>query len=355
MRFRVVVCCTLALALAAPAGALGSNDTVDAGTVKLSLDKGFSSFLAKNGIQLVAERGAKRKGNAISLPVAGGSLDPTLGKGEIEAAGQLVFQDSGKRVPLRDVTIKTKRTPLIAKVGGSQLKLATASKISSKRTGFATNFTAKALKLSAKLVTRLNKKLRPSTPFATGQLLGALDSRSQPQTTAILLQGKATLVPDSAFLAKLNSLFVSLNPISPAELAPGPVLYLPIAAGGQLAPDASEGTLRTAGSIELLQLGAGQVFHKEYWFDLGAKATSAEVDVEPTPAFPGKLGRIGVFGIGAGSVVSDPKVRTISVSNAPLALDAQTALTFNQAFAAGRPVFAAGEAFGSLSFLASAQ
>jgi hypothetical protein len=133
------------------------------------------------------------------------------------------------------------------------------------------------------------------------------------------------------------------------------VLSLPIAAGGQLAPNAAAGTLRTAGAIELLQLGAGQVFHTEYWFDLGARATSAEVDVEPTPVFPGKLGRIGVFAIGGGAIASDSKTRTISVSGASLTLDAQTAQTFNDAFAAGRAVFAAGEAYGSLSFAASGQ
>ena len=147
----------------------------------------------------------------------------------------------------------------------------------------------------------------------------------------------------------MKSLFVSLNPISPAELSPGPVLRFPIAGGGQLAPDASEGTLRTAGAIELLQLGAGQVFHKEYWFDLGAKSTVAEVDVEPTPAFPGKLGQIGVFGIdmARAAISSEPKSRTISVSGAPLTLAAQTAQTFNEAFAAGKAVFGRGRRLGS--------
>jgi hypothetical protein len=356
MKLRIVICCALVLALAAPAGALANNDAIGSGKVDLKIAKNFTSFLAKNGIQLKGKRSAKRKGSSISLPVTGGSLDPTLGKGEVEAGGQLVFQGSGgKRVPLRDVTVKTKHSPLVAKVGGGQLKVATSAKLSSKRVGFATDFTAKALKLSAKVATRLNKKLRPRAPFVSGQLLGVLRSESLPETTTILPQGKASLVPDPAFLTKLSSLFVSLNPISPAELAPGPVLSLPIAAGGQLAPNAAAGTLRTAGAIELLQLGAGQVFHTEYWFDLGARATSAEVDVEPTPVFPGKLGRIGVFAIGGGAIASDSKTRTISVSGASLTLDAQTAQTFNDAFAAGRAVFAAGEAYGSLSFAASGQ
>jgi len=173
----------------------------------------------------------------------------------------------------------------------------------------------------------------------------------------ILPQGQATLAPDPAILAKFKSLFVSLNPISPAELAPGPVFHFPIIAGSQIAPDASSGTLRLDGAIEALQLGAGQVFQKEFWLDLSARDTSSEVDVEPTPAFPGKLGRIGTYAIGmaGASVVSEPKSRTISVSGATFSLDAQTAQTFNEAFAEGKAVFAPGEVLGTVGFAAVGQ
>ena len=52
------------------------------------------------------------------------------------------------------------------------------------------------------------------------------------------------------------------------------------------------------------------------------------------------------------SVSSEPKSRTISVSGAPLTLAAQTAQTFNDAFAKGKAVFGAGEVFGAVSFAA---
>ena len=41
----------------------------------------------------------------------------------------------------------------------------------------------------------------------------------------------------------------------------------------------------SGGAIEALQLGAGQVFIKEPWIDLSAGTISAELDLEPTPAF----------------------------------------------------------------------
>lgn len=88
---------------------------------------------------------------------------------------------------------------------------------------------------------------------------------------------------------------------------------------------------------------------------MGAKVDSAEVDVEPTPAFPGKLGRIGVFDLTGGAVSSDPKARTVTLSGGPLALEAQTAATLNQAFNEGKELFKAGEVAGAVSFTAQAQ
>jgi hypothetical protein len=356
MRKTAVSLSLLATLLLVPA-AQATYDPIGAGSAKLVLDKGFVSQMKAEGVKVTATAPAKLKGGAVVLPVSGGTLDPTLSKATIETEGSVVFSAANRKVPLRHIEIKTKKTPLYAKVGGGQLKLTSAKSLAFKREGFDSSFAAKGLALTQKVATRLNKKLRTGKFFKEGQLIGALKSQTQPQVVTILPQGQATLVPDPAFLAKLKSLFVSLNPISPAELSPGPVLHFPIAGGGALAPDGSEGTLRTAGAIELLQLGAGQVFQREYWFDLGAKSTAAEVDVEPTPAFPGKLGQIGVFGIDLAHAVvsSEPKSRTISVSGASLSLAAQSAQTFNEAFAAGKAVFAAGEAFGVVSFAAVGQ
>ncbi|HEX5375623.1 MAG TPA: hypothetical protein VFW48_05650, partial [Solirubrobacterales bacterium] len=341
--------------LAIPSFAQATYDPVGSGQTKLTIDKGFSSFLKKNGITLTATAGAKRKGKTLTLPVTAGNLDPTLGLGEIDQEGTIAFQGAKGRVPLRKVTVKTKQATLIAKVGGGQLKVATSSKRSSKRQGFGTKYSAKALKLTAKVVTRLNKKLRPEVPFAQGQIVGALTTTAQPRLITILDQGRASVVLDPGFTSKMASLFVSINPIFPAEHPSGPTFTFPVALGGALAPSGSEGTLRTAGSLEFLQLGAGQVFQAEHWLDLASRIDTAEVEVQPTPVFPGKLGRIGAYEIGAAPVSSDPRARTISVSGAPLTLTASTAQSFNEAFAGGGAAFAAGEALGVVSFIAQGQ
>jgi hypothetical protein len=330
----------------------GTYDPIGAGETKIVLDKRFASYLNKGRIKLSAKGGAKRKGRKLLLPVTSGNLDPTQGAGEIGSQGALLFRSGNRKLPLRQLRARIKRDTLIAKVGGSQLKVASSAKRSTRRAGFGTKYVAKKLKLTAKVATRLNKKLRPRQPFKAGQLVGNLVSNAQPSLATILDQGRASITLDPSFASKMDSLFVSINPIFPAE-HPGAFTF-PIVLNGSLAPDGSQGTLRTGGALEFLQLGAGQVFQAELWLDMGTRSDSAEVDVEPTPAFPGKLGRVGAYDLGVAQVASDPQTRTISVTG-PLTLTDSTAQTFNEAFAAGKPSFSAGEPVGTLSFAAVAQ
>ena len=350
---RALLTSLLALALLAPAGAQAAYDPIGSGRATIALEKSFASYLAKQGIELAAKGGARHQGRKLTLPVDGGNLDPTLGAGEIEAEGAIVFEAKKGSVPLRAIRARTKHDTLLAKVGGSQLKVASSAKRATERAGFGTTYTARQLKLTAKVATRLNKKLRPKDPFYAGQPLGNLTATAQPALATIEERGRASISLDPAFSSKLDSLFVSVNPIFPAE-HPGAFTF-PIALGGQLAPDGSAGTLRTGGALEFLQLGAGQVFQSELWLEMAARSDSAEVEVLPTPAFPGKLGRVGTYDLGASALVSsDPKTRTLTVSG-PLTLTEATARTFNEAFAGGKAAFAAGESLGSLSFTAYAQ
>ncbi len=213
------------------------------------------------------------------------------------------------------------------------------------------------MKLSAKVAVRLNKKLHLGDAFAAGQLIGSIRSETQPRTVAILATGRAVLTPNPETFAKLHELHVAINPIFPAELAPGGFFTFPMIPEGAIAPDASTGVLRTGGSMELLQLGGGQIFWHQPWFDLGARVTLAEVDVEPAPPYPGKLGQVGVLDQDASgaTVSSQPAARTIAVAGAVLRLQAQSAAHFNLAFANGKPIFKAGDLFGTLTFTAQGQ
>lgn len=340
----------LLLLLAAPT-ARASYDPLGGGVTRLVLDKRFAAFLDQAGVRIGTKAGAAKRGSALVFPISGGRLDPTVGVGEIDQQGSLVLRNARSRVLIRKLVVKTSHAPLVAKVGGSQLKVATSEATGSRRDGFGTSLAAKKLRLTEKVVTRLNKKLRPRLPFSRGQVVGTLVSEPQPLVTAIVPTGRATVVFDSAFVAKLDQHFVAVNPVFPAEHV-GPTFTLPIVAAGALAPDASKGTLRTGGQIEFLELGDGQVFWSELWFDIDLRSVLAEVDLEPTPAFPGKLGQVAALAFGTGTVSSEPAARTISLEGAPLTLSAETADAFNRAFAEGAGYFSPGELIGAVAFTA---
>jgi hypothetical protein len=356
----VVAALAAALALLACAPLSQADyDPLASGATRLSLDKGFLALLGQNGVKLSVVAPATLKAGIVAFPVSGGKFDPTNAKGTVEHEGALVFKAANRSLPLKAPQLKTtqRHSPLSAKVGGSQLKLARAQGLAVAREGFGERVKVSGLALSAKLATRLDKKLGLRGVFKVGQALGQTLTKAQPETITVLGQGKATLSLDPGFTAKLASLFVAVNPIFGAEHI-GAVFTLPIF-GGQVAPDASLGTLETSGALEFLQLGGGQVFWAEEWLDLAAKTASPEVNVQPSPPYGGKAGRVAVAGLTlAGPALASAKARTVSVAGASLALDPATAQTFNEVFA--RPqgkgnVFVTGEALGTLSFTAQGQ
>lgn len=345
----------LALPLVVPA-AQASYDPVGGGKAKLVLDKGFAGFLQDAGVQLSAAEGGVRNGGAYVLPVSGGQVDPTIGKGSIDASGALIFKSSRKKVPLRQIVIKTASAPLIAKVGGSQLKVATGAGLTVRRTGFNSTISVRQLRLTKKAATRLNKKLRPSVPFAADQAIGKLTTVAVPATVAILPQGVATVQLSDGFTAKLDALFVAANPVFPAEHQ-GSIFTFPIIPTGVLAPTGGSGTLKTGGSIEFLQLPQkGQVLWHENWFDFGTSLLGPEVEAQPSPPYGGKAGRLAIAAFPAGTPLApNPGARTISAAAIPLSLQAEAAATLNQVFAEGAETFKAGEPLGILSFTAKGQ
>ena len=156
--------------------------------------------------------------------------------------------------------------------------------------------------------------------------------------------------------AKLQSLFVAINPVFPAERS-GASLTLPISSGN-LSLDGGAGRLAAAGALELIQLGGGQVLWRDPWLDLAARSLASERDAEPSPPYPGKAPGvpIGPFQL-SGPLVADAGARTLAGS-AAISLDPGTAALFEEAFAKpqGRQgVFLAGEPLGTVSFTAYGQ
>ena len=356
MRTRATLLAILALALlsvlAPPAAEAVEYDPVASGTTTLTLAPPFARLLASHHVSIQARAGAKRHGRAIVLPASGGEFEPLRGAGTVESEGTIVFVAGKNKVPFRHITFKAKASPFYAKVGGGQLKVAKAGKLSFKREGFGIGFTATGLRLSAKVATRLSKKLRLGKAIAAGQQIGTMVSRVQPTTVHLLAKNRISLALDAGFVAKLNKLFVSINPIAPAELGAGPTLSFPIGSESDLAPSAASGLVKTQGSVELLQLGSAQMFWRELRLEPGVATFSSEVDLEPSPPGAGKQAQGPLLSLGAGQVSAVPTGRTISVSGQTATLTAATAEQLNSSFSDGKTTFVAGETVGSLSYTA---
>lgn len=360
MSFRAIAVSLLLLtgALLAPAGAAEAvYDPVASGATKLKLDPSFLGVLRSQGVNLEAVAPAVLRRGTVAFPVADGKFDPVSERGTLHHQGALVFSRGKQRLPLKALQLKTtaKRSPLSAKLGGGQLKLATTKGLVVSRSGFDERVSIAPLALSAKAATRLAKKLELRGAISAGQPIGRATTFARPAEVSLLTRGVAELAFDPAFEAKLRSLFVAVNPIFPAE-RPGP-FTLPVF-GGRLPPSGPGGIVATRGSLEFLQLGGGQVFWADSSLDLVARAIGPDVDVEPAPPYAGKVGPLAVATLGSATLSADPGMRRFSLSSAPLAVSPATAEIFNEVFAKpqGREgVFLPGEPMGSLSLRSEGQ
>lgn len=348
------VVASLSMATAARA----DYEPVGSGVIKLSLSNSFLVACRANSVRLSAVAPARLAGGVLTVPAVGGRFDPVAARGTVEGEGALVLTAKGGRIPIKELKLRTSqpKSPFSAKVGGSQLKIATAQKVDVSRSGFDDKVTVSELTLSANLATRLGKKLGLKQVFRGGMPLGTSSTLASPMTVSMLEKGAATLTLDPGFAAKLQSLFVAVNPIFPAEHQ-GFVFTLPIF-GGAISTGATVGRLETLGQLEFLQLGGGQVFWREPWMELESSSFGAEVDIEPSPPYPGKVGGVTVAASTlSGPVTADAPARTVSAGFA-LTLDSATAQAFEEAFAAPqgkRGVFIVGEAVASVAFTAQGQ
>jgi hypothetical protein len=339
----------LTSSLAAPQVANAAYDPVGSGVVKLTFSSEFRSLLARHQVKIKTSGGAEMLGAKAVLPAGEGEVDPRAGTGTIEGSGAVVFVAGPRTVKLRKITFEAKHTPLLAKVGGGQLKLVTARKLISRRSGFGASFAAVDLRLTAKVAQRLNKKLRLGDALSPGQPVGKLTVSAQPVTVHLLPKGRVRLALDPAFYEKLNNRFVAVNPIAPAELGAGPILSFPVGPESIFAPDGTSGLVKLGGSVELLQLGSAQYFWRQLQLEPAVATLGAETDLEPSPPQAGRSEEAPLLTVEPGEIASNPRSRTIEAAGQAATLSATTAAAMNAAFAEGKPLFAPGELVGTLS------
>jgi hypothetical protein len=343
--------------------ASATSDPVASGTTTITLNKGFFKKLKKYGIKVLKVSPGKVKANRVTLPVAGGSMDPTNGLGTLELSGGMKFKAGKKSAPVNTLVLETSKSALTAKVAGKKMKMASVKGLSFVRNGFGVNVNVAKLKLTSKAAKQLNKKLGFSgkkkggkkskraaaskaaqPPFKGNQVLGGSASETQPKTVTLLPSGNVNLATNPATIKKLADVKVEIEKVGTTgepSLLPSPTYAFPIS-GGNISPTASAGTVLTNGGLKLKQkLPTGpesalttNITLGSFNFDFSAKTITVEVIAESNASKElnlGNLGRSSVADISltGATVTSDPTTRTVSVQNASATLQPVAAEVLN--------------------------
>ncbi len=342
----ILAAALIALLAFAPLAA-ASPDPVASGTTTLTFNKGFTKALKKAKIKMTAIKPAKVSAKKAELAVTGGSVDPTNGAGTLTHSGGIKFKSGSKSVNVTAIEVNTETKTVKAKLKGKSTKLATLVGPAFTREGFGVNLTAKSLKLTSAAASSLNKYLAPKPkkskkgkasnskkaakgPFKANMVLGSSASAEQPSTVAVLPGNTMSLATNSDTIGKLKDVEVTLPVTAPTTEPSEGTFNFPIT-GGTISPVGAGGTVQSSGGLQLLQkLQTGPTEYLEteitlgnVWFDLGAKTLTVEVVAKSTASSAlnlGNLGRASIADVTIPGVTADPTNRTVSVSNAPAAL-----------------------------------
>lgn len=339
----------LAVAVAAAAllalapSAFATRDPIAGGTTDLHMKKGFLRKLANNQITAQGVGAGTVAGNKIGLSVSGGMLDPTDVQGFLETRGGFKLARGNRGVPITNVTVNNVKLAVFASIAKARMQLGTLLLPTARREGFGANFKSVKLSLTEKAARRISNRLglSPGRRIKGGRTLSNLYAAAQPETVTLLNQGSATLAVSGTALGKFAAKGVKvpegITAIAPATAEAGKTSFQLPVLGGRLAPDASKGVVETAGGVQILKKTASlspEVRLKNINVDFGAKAAAVELEILPSPPFPGAAGRSSIVDVSLGpkSVSANPTAREITIQGAEARLQQGAASTFNDVF-----------------------
>jgi hypothetical protein len=313
--------------------ASATPDPVASGTTTLNLNKQFAKYLGTFGIKVSPIGKAKVKGTKATLPVKGGSFDPTNGKGTLTHKGGLTFKAGKRKAQVKALEVNTKKRTVTGKLGGKKVVLAKIAGVSSSRNGFGVNLVVKKVKLTPAAANALNKALgfaggKP-LPFQKNKLIGSSKSSEQPSTTTLVPGGSMTLALNSELATKLSNVKANIQTLTGTTVLGNNTYSFPIT-GGTFAPNGTKGTVQSGGGLSLVQnlSIAGKSLDTNItlggvWYDLKAKTLTVEVSATSTASKElnlGALGRSSVADVSIGGVIADPKTRSVAVQNSSAVL-----------------------------------
>lgn len=370
-RMLCVAAAALVALLVLPTGARAARDPVATGITDLHMKKGFVRKLTNSGITVAPVGNSSVTGNKVGLQAKGGKLDPTNASGYVEQTGGFKLSRGARGVPITNLTVNTAKTAVYAVIAKAKMQLGTLEALTSAREGFGANFKAVKLVLTEKATRRISNRLglKDRQRLEPGRVLSNSYTAVQPKTATLLAQGSATLVANTATLGKLAAKGVELpggiTALAPATKAAATTFQFPIS-GGTLAPDGSAGTVETNGGLQIFKKAepfSPTMKLSKIYVDFATKAATVEIEILPTPPFPGSVGRSSIADITlpAGAVTANPATREITVKGAEARVQALPASTINNVFNQPAPEpppssnLVVGDPLGTFSLIAQAQ
>jgi hypothetical protein len=341
--FKLAAALSAAALLVTASAAFGAADPLKGGTTTLA------NLKLPKKVKLAAKGGATKSGKTVTLPITGGSLDPTNGSGPVQNGGSIQLKKGKKKAKLTSiVTTFGSGGTISAKLNGKKKTLAKISGGAVGRAGFGGTVTDAVAKLTKKGAKALNKALGITRGGFKGGKLGALSTTTVPSTVTVTSATSSTTEDltgvggpptfgcvgtgtCTTFAGKLAEDGISSTPSNGATMTPPPTVVLAFTpqTGGSIAPDCTGGTLTGSRGAITLARGAASLTQANPNDDFGNKAVTFDVSATGL----GSVGRASATNliVTPGTCAADPTNKKITVT-ATQTLNAVAATTANQVF-----------------------
>jgi hypothetical protein len=334
--FKVAAALSAAALLVTASAAFGAADPLKGGSTILGPLK------LPGKVKVSAKGGATKSGKTVTLPITGGTLDPTNGSGPVQDGGKIQLKKGKKKATLTSiVTTFGSGGSISAKLNGKKKTLAKISGGAVGRAGFGGTVTGAVAKLTKKGAKALNKALGITHGgFKKGGKLGKISTTTVPLTVTVKSATSSTTedttgLPACAgagtcttFAGKLAEDGITTTPSGGATLV-GPVLTFPPQTGGSIAPDCTAGVLTGSPGAITLSKGSASITQANPNDDFGNKAVSFDVTVSGQ----GSIGRASATNliVTPGTCAANPVSLTIKVT-ATQTVQPTAAFLVNQVF-----------------------
>jgi hypothetical protein len=275
----------LALALflvaALPANA-GARVVISGGEAKLTLDRGLTRELRREGVDVAGIGAGTAGGRLITLPVTAGATNGAAGRGALTVGGGFSFDSDARAARIGDILVNMGKGQSTARIAGTHRILAKHGVLRTSPAGFGTRIRISDLRLTGRTAAALNRRLGLRGVFRRGQRLGSLAIVAIPAEVEIA-SGKISMGGPGAAFSKLESIGVQMGIWGASErwAAPGETYFLFEVAPTTVAPDASAGILEGGPNdgvtMEIHAPPPRNMLLRGPRIDLGARELSATV------------------------------------------------------------------------------